>query len=82
MITWGIISVSGLESEQRMNTTNLYQVSAKWMIPDVLEVAPDLTEAECITVLNRAVKHHDATIGINWDVLRAWADDVRSERNA
>lgn len=31
-------------------------------------------------VLQLTKEYHDATVGINWDVLQAWLDKVKEER--
>ena len=55
-----------------------------WAIEDVHEKASrsdeELTDDEAREVLRLAAKHHDAEIGINWDVLGVWIDEVVSER--
>lgn len=55
-----------------------------WHIDDVkrMEGYEDLTDDEAREVLRRAQDNHDATIGINWDVLEVYADEVKSERVA
>jgi hypothetical protein len=50
------------------------QIAAIWSIEDVQEVRPDLTEGQCWEVLEATWRYHDATIGINWDVLGCHAD--------
>jgi hypothetical protein len=50
------------------------QIAAIWSIEDVQEVRPDLTEEQCWEVLQHVRHDHDATIGINWDVLSCHAD--------
>lgn len=56
------------------------EISIKWGIEDVKDVAEDLTDNECREVLRLAKVNHDATVGINWDVLEVWADEVRGNR--
>lgn len=56
------------------------QIAIKWSVEDVLEVAPKLTDLECRKVLYLAKHNHDATVGINWDVLSTWAVYVMDER--
>jgi hypothetical protein len=51
-----------------------HQIAAIWSIQDVQEVRPDLTEEQCWEVLQATRRYHDATIGINWDVLGCHAD--------
>lgn len=57
-------------------------ISITWMIDDVHEVAPDLNLEQQRQVLVLAKKHHDANIGINWEVLDTIADLVRREADA
>ena len=45
-----------------------------WSKEDVLEIRPDLTEEQAGDVLAAANHRHDATIGINWDILQFHAD--------
>ena len=51
-------------------------VAIKWCSDDVLEVRPDLTGEQASQVLSVLVDKHDATIGINWDVIETTADDL------
>lgn len=57
------------------------KIAITWCIEDVKEIAEDLTDDECREVLQLAENKHDATIGINWDVLEEWASEVRESRN-
>ena len=51
-----------------------------WHIDDVKESSDhDLTDAQCREVLRRVDRHHDANIGINWDVINFHADMVAEE---
>jgi hypothetical protein len=58
-----------------------YSIAIAWCVEDVKEVASDLTDKECRQVLQLAKTYHDATVGINWDVLEELAVIVRDERN-
>jgi hypothetical protein len=51
-----------------------HQIAVIWCIEDVQEVRPDLSEEQCWDVLQAARHNHDATIGINWDVLSCHAE--------
>jgi hypothetical protein len=51
-----------------------HQIAAIWSIEDVQEVRPDLTEEQCRDALEATRRYHDATVGINWDVLSCHAD--------
>lgn len=49
-------------------------IQLSWHIDDVKSLRPDLNDEQCLVVLD-AVKHnHDATIGVNWDVIEAVSD--------
>ena len=58
------------------------QICSIWSFEDVQEVRPDLTKAQCIEVLKRCDRRHDATIGINWEVIRIHADDLFPKRRS
>ena len=45
------------------------EVAIIWCLEDVKEVRPDLDDDQCWQVLQNVKRHHDATIGVNWDVL-------------
>jgi hypothetical protein len=66
------IDVHALLAERR-------QIAAIWSIEDVKMVAPNLTDDQCWEVLLQAERRHDATIGINWDVLISHADRMLGE---
>lgn len=54
-----------------------------WQVEDVLCQAENrgvkLTKNEVHAVLSLMESEHDATIGINWDVIDCWIDRVRIE---
>jgi hypothetical protein len=52
------------------------QIAAGWSIEDVQEIRPDLTDEQARKVLQAVERNHDATIGINWDVLQYHADKL------
>jgi hypothetical protein len=49
------------------------EIAVIWCTEDVQEVRPDLTEGQSWEVLEATKRYHDATIGINWDVLSCHA---------
>jgi hypothetical protein len=49
------------------------QVAGIWSVEDVLSVRTDLTEDQCWDVLKATRRYHDATVGINWEVLECHA---------
>lgn len=52
------------------------KISIVWGIEDVKAVAPKLTDAQCREVLQTAERQHDASVGINWDVLKFHAENI------
>jgi hypothetical protein len=52
------------------------EITISWHIDDVREIRPDLTDEQCREVLQQAEHRHDASVGINWDVLAIHADDL------
>lgn len=56
------------------------EIQIIWCVDDVKSIAEDLTDEECRQVLEAVKSNHDATIGINWDVLEYWANQIRPER--
>lgn len=56
-------------------------LSSWWHISDVEDcVHVEMTDEECREVLKRANCEHDANVGINWEVIRYYADEVIDER--
>jgi hypothetical protein len=51
-------------------------ITITWHIDDVKEARPDLSDEQAREVLQYVEEHHDASIGVNWDVLETAADDV------
>ncbi len=59
-------------------------VAEWWHIDDVANQAESqgetLTEEECRDVLAMVMRKHDCNIGINWEVIDYWIDQIVSER--
>jgi hypothetical protein len=51
-----------------------------WHIDDVQSLQEDLTDDECREVLKTIEHGFDATVGINWDVISYYIDQVIEER--
>jgi hypothetical protein len=62
--------------EIKANLDNPREISIGWCIEDVQSIRPDLTDEQATEVLLRIERKHDANIGVNWDVLQAWADEM------
>ena len=54
-------------------------ITISWDIDDVLSLDDALTQESCRKVLKYAKDNHDASVGINWDVLQYWVDVVLEE---
>ena len=50
------------------------EIAIIWSVEDVLSIREDLTPEQALEVLEQADYKHDASIGINWDVLGYHAD--------
>jgi hypothetical protein len=51
-------------------------IDDRWYTSDVQEVRPDLSDDQAWAVLQEIKRTHDATIGINWDVINCTADNL------
>ncbi|WP_201750250.1 hypothetical protein [Tautonia marina] len=56
------------------------EVAFRWHVDDVLCVRPDLTREQAFQVLKLARTCHDATVGINWEVLEATAQHLFGDK--
>lgn len=52
------------------------EIAVIWTIGDVQCIRRDLNDEQAWRVLQAARRHHDATIGINWDVLGYHAESL------
>ena len=57
-------------------SNNEGSISIVWEVEDVQEMRPDLTNKQCINVLQNLKRNHDACMGINWDVIEFMCDDL------
>lgn len=56
-----------------------YAVAIVWQIDDVMTIRPDLTEEQAAEVLGAVESGHDASLGISWDTLEIYADNLFPE---
>ena len=56
-------------------------IDIRWYAEDIKYCAQDneieLTDKECIEILESLKKNHDATIGINWDVILCEIENLK-----
>lgn len=50
-----------------------------WVIADVKSLNPDLSDDQCVEILDTAIHSFDASVGINWDVLQGLVDTFDNE---
>ena len=55
------------------------QIAIIWSIEDVQENHPLLSDEQAFTVLKTMEKHHDACIGINWETIDVWVNQLYPE---
>lgn len=61
-----------------MFTDKIDEITIVWGIDDVKSIAEDLTDDQCREVLQMAKNNHDANVGINWEVLEQYAEEVKN----
>jgi hypothetical protein len=52
------------------------KISLEWHIDDVKCRRPLLTKEKCGAVLDAVEAQFDASVGVNWDTLEYWADEL------
>jgi len=48
-----------------------------WMREDVLSLDDTLTEEQANDVLEMMERKHDSCLGINWDTIQYWIEEVK-----
>jgi hypothetical protein len=58
------------------------EIALIWSIEDVQceYVRPDLSDEQALKVLQIARNKHDATVGVSWETLECWADELFPKR--
>ena len=51
------------------------QISISWSIEDIRSLGFNCTDEQGSKVLSDVERHHDASIGINWDTIRFHAEE-------
>jgi len=65
------------EAEAALKLAWRGEIALSWSVDDVQGECPGLTEEE---VLEKVLRKHDASVGVNWDVIRIHACDLYGER--
>lgn len=71
------LAESFLKSEENRKD----RIDSSWWIDDVKSLDESLTDEQCREILQAVNNNHDATVGINWDVLQAEIDSYKEENN-
>ena len=50
------------------------EIEIKWHIEDIQSIRPDLSDEQASIVLTHLHRNHDASVGINWEVIETEAD--------
>lgn len=66
------------ELRRRSDADWIYEA---WHVEDVQDRTPNLSIEQCREVLRRLNRHHDANIGINWEVIDCVAEIVESDKD-
>lgn len=83
-----VMFVAEVHNENLKTINQLYKkvkhnsISVKWDITDVQShnIRPDLTNEQAYHVLETVQRKHDANIGINWDIIKDWANALYPEK--
>jgi hypothetical protein len=54
-------------------------VASLWHADDVMAVRPDLNFKQSMRVLEDVIRSHDASFGINWDIIKYQAEELFPE---
>lgn len=68
------------EAEAALKAAWRGQIALSWTVNDVLGACPGLTEEEAEEVLEEILERHDASVGVNWDVIEIVAMDLFGDR--
>jgi len=77
-------------TQQRKRFESGEAIALVWTIDDVLDqakgsdVESTLTKEDAIDILQKIARNHDATIGVSWDVIDAYIDElaIKKEQEA
>ncbi|WP_373539005.1 hypothetical protein [Chamaesiphon sp.] len=73
---WEDISIETVIEHIQMLEGGQDVYSKIWHIDDVLSIDPTLSRDRARLVLQMVMDNHDANIGINWDVLKSYIQQV------
>ena len=65
----------------KFDTEDETGISIRWTIDDVRTQCSALDDDEAMEVLSYIERHHDATIGVNWDVIDSAIEHLYPEKH-
>ena len=72
------------EAEKALKEYWKDKIAISWCVDDVIGRAEDrdieLTEDQALDILSLLESKHDCNIGINWEVMDIWTDEVVTEQ--
>jgi hypothetical protein len=68
-------------AELKLMEDGSYVLVDEWFPADVMSVRADLSIDQCEDVLEAVADNHDANIGINWEVIQYWAEELFPEED-
>jgi len=57
------------------------QIAIIWDIDDVKSIRPHLNDEQAMEVLENVKRKHDAELGVTWQTLEIWADELFPEED-
>lgn len=75
----GQIHLQGVKMPRLITDDTGTYMEIRWYVEDVKEERPDLTDEQCITVLQALVNNHDANFGTNWNSIHYTANFIYGE---
>lgn len=56
-------------------------INIQWHIDDVKRLDDSLTDNQARQVLQAVHNNHNADIGVNWDTINYWINEIKCEAN-
>ena len=56
------------------------EIAIIWSVEDVEAACPSVTSEQAIQVLQLVKKHHNACEGVNWEVIKCWAEILTGDK--
>ena len=53
-----------------------HQIAIIWQVEDVQSVREHITDEQAAEILDMVEAKHDANMGVNWEMLEFWADEL------